>query len=185
MVWQCYESAVRAALRARDTERPDERSQDILVCVLLAVATAETFLNIFFRIVVEETGYTQHKDRLLKDLTPPFLGLEGKLKQWPKDIFGDPLDLESGIGKEFQKLKNKRNTLMHFTSSYDTLSLPDNITIKGLANTEVFDSLTVEDAFKAIDIIERFIKEILRLKGRSIEKLPSELHFWTGKVPEI
>ena len=185
MVWQCYQGAVRAALRARDAEQTDHRNQDIHVCLLLSVATVETFLNMFFRIVVEEPGYTQHKTRFLKDVSPPFLSLEGKLRKWPKDILGNPLDLESGIGKAFRALKDKRNALMHLTSSHDTLSLPGNVTITGLVNTEAFSNLAVEDAIKSIDTIERFIEEIFRLKGAPPEHIAGNLHFWTGKVPEI
>jgi hypothetical protein len=181
MVWEFYNGAVNAALRAEYCKDQDIQKQDTMVCIILSITTVETFLNSVFRIIVTEPGYTQHEKSLLEDLRS-LLSLDRKLKKWPKDILGNSLDLEVGIGKEFVELKKRRNDLMHFSSSHETFKLPDNVIIGGLANTQVFTDLTPMDAIKSISIIERFIQEIFRLKGVASEQIPQYLHFWTGKV---
>ena len=90
MVWQFFEALRRSVARAHNV---DQRflAQEVAVSVFLAVATVETFLNLFFRIVVEK-GENTHKEQLLRDLSFPYLSLEMKIKRWPKNILGKSIE---------------------------------------------------------------------------------------------
>ena len=181
IVWQFYEALRRSAVRARGA---DERhvQQEVAVSIFLAVTTVEVFLNVFFRLVVEEEGYREYKEQLLQDLLPPFLSLDKKIKQWPRQILGTQIDLDAGPGREFVDLKNLRNKLMHFTSTHETLKLPG-FRVEGLPNTAVFDSLTVTYSERAVGAVEGFLQAVFGAKGLSVGSVSKNLHFWTGKVP--
>jgi hypothetical protein len=154
---------------------------DVALCLMQAVAVVETFLNMFFRVAVEEPGFTQHKSRLLKDLKDR-RSLEYKLKAWPATILGKAVNFEEPAAKAFLTLKERRNGLMHFTSSHETVFVPG-ITIHGLADTTILDRLTRIDALDAVEAVEGMIYVLLRARGISEQNLPHVLHSWTGKVP--
>ena len=83
---------------------------------------------------------------------------------------------------EFDQLRERRNLLMHFTSSHQSVNLPG-IEIQGLADTSVYDNLTVGDARKALGIAEGMVQELLRLRGVQDQQMGDALHHWIGKVP--
>lgn len=179
MLWQLAAAMRRAASRANVIENEGEMKQEVLVCTLLAIAVVESFLNLFFRVLVEDEHFSQHKDRILKDLAPPFLGLERKIREWPEAIFGGPLEFESGLGKEFMELKSKRNALMHFQSSFSSFSVPG-IAFEGFANTDVFDSLIPPDAARAVQVAEGMVAEILRRRGLPEHLVGMNVRLWLG-----
>ncbi len=57
------------------------------------------------------------------------------------------------------------------------------MTIQGLADTTVYDSLEVADAEKALEVAEGMVAELFRLRGMPETQIPGALHQWTGKVP--
>lgn len=156
--------------------------EDVALCVILAVTIVEAFLNIFFRVVVSEPDFTKHEKCILDDLKKRKT-LAHKLETWPKKIFGKPLDFAAPTPKAFRALMERRNNLMHFTSSHTTIIPGPGIIIHGLADTSVFDTLTPSDAASALDLAEGMIRDLCRLRGIPEHQLPHELHMWTGKVP--
>ena len=80
-------------------------------------------------------------------------------------------------------MRQRRNALMHFASSHDTLQLQGGVTIHGLADTTVYESLGVTDADKALELAVGMVREILRLRGVSQDQIPNDLFFWTGTPP--
>jgi hypothetical protein len=180
MIWQFFDAARRSVLRSREAVGHGHLSQEVAVSIFLAVTTVETFLNVFFRIVVEEDGYRQHKEQLLRDLSHPFLSLDKKIKTWPERILGRPIDLNTGAGKAFMDLKDLRNGLMHFRSTHSTLDLPD-FSIEGLPDTSTFDELTSAHAESALATAEQFLTEVFLEKGLSMQEVSQTLHLWTGR----
>ena len=68
MVWKYFECLRRCVGRVRETSNQEEIHQEAALCVFMSVTVVEIFLNTLFRIVVEEEGYTQHREGILKDL---------------------------------------------------------------------------------------------------------------------
>lgn len=181
IVWQYFEALRRRVYVLGQTSDDTVLKQDAAICIMLAVTVVEAFLNVFFRVVVSEQGFMHHEQRLLKDFKSR-RSLDYKLKNWPPDILGSSLELTLPTPKAFMALKERRNALMHFTSSHETINVPG-ATIQGLADTTAFDSLTARDAADALAVAEGMVSEVFRLKGITEEQLPYALQLWTGKVP--
>ncbi len=181
MIWQYFE-ALRRLVGGLDHARDETvLKQDAVLCIMLAVTVVEAFLNTFFRVIVGEPDFAQHKPRVLADLDRR-RSLDHKLRNWPGDILGEPLDFTAPVPKAFLTLKERRNALMHFTSSHETVRLPG-IEIQGLADTSVLDTLALRDAVNALQVAEDMVCELIRLRGTPEDKLPHALHLWTGRVP--
>ena len=164
-----------------DIKEPDIRRQQVTLCIFQSVTAVETFLNIYFRVIVSEKEFNRHEKYLIKTISDRE-SLDFKLKNWTKKIFGCDLNLNSGIGKSFFTLKKLRNTLMHFISTHETLKVP-NLEIHGLVNISCYDKLKIEDAFNALEVAERFLCEIFRLRGIKEAEFNYMLQRWTGKLP--
>lgn len=181
MVWR-YFNALRRMVRALDSAADDdELKENVAVCIVLGVSTVETFLNVLFRVVVSEPGFTHRQPQILKDIEKR-KSLDYKLKSWPKMVFGQGIDFQAPPAKAFLVLKDRRNRLMHFTSSHQTLAMPG-IQIDGLADTSAFDTLSRIDAVMALELAEGMLCIVLRLCGVQEDQLPHALHSWTGKPP--
>jgi hypothetical protein len=148
---------------------------------MAAITLVEAFLNVFFRVKVGEPGFEQHESIVLSDLSNR-KSLDYKLKNWPRQILGKPLDLASPGVAAFMQLKECRNALMHFTSSHETVAI-ENIEIQGLADTTMYDGLVAADAVRAVFTAEGIIAELFRLAGFTEDRIPPGLHLWLGKVP--
>ncbi len=179
MIWE-YFKGLRRLVSNIHIHSQEEQKQEIALSIFLAITVVEAFLNIYFRIVVEEEPYKTHRKNLIDNLSDR-KSLDYKIKNWPKDILGKNLNIDTGVGKDFINLKEKRNKLMHFKSSYESIAIED-INILGLADTSVYDSLTVNDAIFALDTAEKILEEIFRCRGIEEEKIPGMMHLWTGKI---
>jgi hypothetical protein len=180
MVW-LYFSAIQRRVQAIQASGSDAAQEDIALCLILAVAVIETFLNLFFRVAVSEPAFAQHKVLIIRDLERR-ASLDHKLRRWPEAVFGRPLDLDDPIVRLFFALKEKRNRLMHFTSTHETFA-GDGFQIEGLADTSVLDDLAPTDAVMALQIAEDMMRVLLRYRGVSEAALPAALHMWTGQPP--
>lgn len=182
MVCNYFSALRRAVYRVlEESDSDNEKRQECAVCIFLAVTAVETFLNVFFRVVVEEEPFTAHKSQLLADIRKQF-SLARKLEKWPRDILGRSLSDIAGPGREFAALRDLRNKLMHFTSSHQTIEIPG-ATIHGLADTSSYDRLGNDDARRALRVAEDVLAEIFRLRGISVDQIPHALHLWTGRPP--
>lgn len=181
LIWEYFECLRRLVYRVENSQDKSERNQEIALCLFMSVTIVEAFLNIFFRVIVSRPAFVKYENLVLLYLNNR-RSLDYKLKHWPKNILGRELNLQSGIGKDFMDLKEKRNQLMHFTSSHQSFNIPG-ISIHGLADTSVFDNLKINDARFALDVAEGMLIELFRLRGVSEKSIPHELHYWTGKVP--
>ncbi len=187
MIWSCFRSLQRNVANL-DIEHDAETVKDIVASnIVLSVTAVETFTNMYFRVLVEEEKYQSFKAMILEESKPQngdrAKGLEQKLNSWPNKILNKNINFNKGIGKEFDEIRESRNNLTHFTSDYEPVTI-GNIVIKGVANTEVFDSLKKEDAEKALQVAKEFIEHILLLSGAKNKQIPHAIHQWAGLVPE-
>ena len=187
MIWSCFRSIYRN-IEALDSHASEEATKDIAAStIVLSVTAVETFINMYFRVLVEEEKYKSYKNMVVSESISKdgvrAKGLEYKLNKWPNQILGKNINFNTGIGKEFDELRNKRNNLTHFTSEYETLTV-GNIVIEGLANTEAFDSLDKAEAINSAIIAKEFIEHILFLSGLKKINIQHAIHQWTGIVPE-
>lgn len=182
MVCNFFWALRRAVDRANEESEDDNgKKQEVAVCIFLSVTAVETFLNVYFRVLVEEEPYARHKTLLLADLDKG-MPLASKLRKWPREILGKPISEDRGPGKAFADLRQLRNKLMHFTSSHQTLKVPGMV-IHGLADTSAYDGLSDADAKHALRAAEDLLSEIFRLRGIPEDRIPHSLHAWTGKPP--
>lgn len=185
MVWELFAALRRLCSRVQEAHSVQDTSalhQDAALCIILAVQCVEVFFNIYFRVLVSEPSYNHAADRIFIDLEKKQFGLDQKIKEWPKLVFGKSLSLDKGVGQKFVTLKNLRHTLMHFTSSHETFATPG-IAIHGMADISAYKSLSAESAIEALNIAEAFLCEVFKLRGISSENLPHVLHSWTGRPP--
>ena len=104
----------------------------------LSVLTVESFLNIYFRLLVEENKYKGYKKSLLKDIQDR-RSLDYKIRNWPKQLFGKPLDFTSGALKQFMAMKEMRNSIMHYEYTWESVTAGD-IEINGLTDISFYAS---------------------------------------------
>lgn len=184
MVWELFGGLRRLCIRVSNCqeENDSEIRQDAAIAVILAVQCVEVFLNVYFRVMVSEVEFSRHAKQIISDLENPRFGLDNKIKEWPKQVFGKKLNLGAGAGQRFTELKNLRNQLMHFTSSHQTVEVTG-VTIHGLADLSAYQSLSAKTALDALFTSEDFLCEVFSLRGISSSNLSHELHSWTGKVP--
>jgi hypothetical protein len=181
IVWDYFLSLRLLEENARKAPSPELSRQAAALAVVMAVTVVEVFLNLWFRVHVEERKVPSDREALLKDISAR-ISLDHKLKQWPKRYLSDVLNLTAGVGDEFMKLKGLRNSIVHFTSSHESIDL-GSVTIHGLADTTEYDALSAEKASWALQTAEDLVAELFRLAGISSEKIPHALHSWVGKVP--
>lgn len=184
MVWQYFETLRRLVRETRNAKDESHIRQSAALTVIMSVTVVEVFFNLWFRVRAEE-GNPADRDALVKDLSYPRpISLDKKLKTWPSRYLRKDLDLSSGPGADFLKLKELRNSIVHFSSSYSTLSLPG-LQIHGMADTTAYDELSFEKALEALKVAEALVKEIFTLAGLSAEQVPHALHAWSGLPPTI
>lgn len=180
LIRQYFECLRRHAQNLNSIEKDDEIRQDIALCIFMSITTVEAFLNVFFRILVEEKQFLQYKEIIMKEIRGK--ELHYKIEKWPEMFFGKAIVFASGIGKDFIELKKLRNKLVHFNPKYERVSF-SHIEINGLADTTIFDDLETKHAIHAVNVAEGILEEIFRLRGIKEDKIPHAMHLWTGKVP--
>lgn len=184
IVREYFESLRHLVTEVRSAESDAHRRQRAALVVIMSVTAVEVFLNIWFRVRLEERHSQQEIKAFVRELMPPRpLSLEGKIRHWPNRYLGKELDQEAGAGAEFKELKTLRNSIVHFTSTHSTFK-HSGIIIHGLADTSAYDSLSFESARHSLIVVEDFLTEIFHLAGASRENVPHMLHAWTGRVPQ-
>lgn len=180
VVWEYFEIVRLAALRARDVSPEILMRQEVATCIVMSVTAVEVFFNLYFRIVVEEEGSETEKKSLLNYLSTR-KGVEFKLKNWPLKILGKRIDPNSEAIINFERLRKFRNSIVHFTSSYETIEIPgSNITFRGMANTSEYFSLKPNDAKDALNTAIAVVSEVFLLRGVKPEDLQPTLLGWCG-----
>jgi hypothetical protein len=183
IVWDYFFSLRHLVQEAKEAKSQELERRSSALAVVMAATATEVFLNLWFRVHIEKKGSPKQRRSLLNDLSSR-KSLQYKLKQWPSQYLFARLDLKSGAGAEFNKLKSLRNSIVHFTSSHETIDFAPGITITGMANTSRYDSLCADDAIWALQTAENFVAEIFHLAGVTENEIPRLLHAWIAK-PQI
>jgi hypothetical protein len=183
VVWEYFDSLRRLVKNTQEAESDAHRRQSAALAVVMAVNVVEVFVNLWFRVRVEETGSQSQKDQLVQDLSfPRPASLERKLKNWPKAFLGKELDFQTGLAADFLAIKKLRNSIVHFSSTHETLTI-ENISIHGLADTSEYDNLSHKNAVEALYAAEGMLVEFFRLANVAEENIPQLLHGWAGRIP--
>lgn len=184
VVWEYFDSLRRLVVQARNPESDAHLRQTAALAVVMSVNVVEVFFNLWFRVRVEERRSPQERAEFVKDLSYPRpASLDRKLREWPKRYLGNELDLDSGAGSDFMKLKRLRNSIIHFASTHETFRV-DNVTIQGLADTSEYDALCYDHAAAALNTAEDMLAEVFALAGIDENNIPGLLHGWAGKIPQ-
>lgn len=80
MIWNYFEALRRLVTNLGHANDEAELKQNVAVSIMLSVTVVEAFLNIFFRVVVSEAGFTQHEQMVLDNLSER-KSLDYKLKK--------------------------------------------------------------------------------------------------------
>ena len=182
IIWHYFSALRRLVNGIEHTGDETAIRENVALCLMLAVTIVDAFLNVFFRVVISEPGFTANEKSILKDIKDR-RSIDYKLKNWPERVFRKAIDFKAPTPKAFLALKERRNQLMHFTSSHTNVNLPDGVELRGLADTSSFDTLTPTDASSALALAEEMLCELFLLRGIPERELPHALHSWTGKVP--
>jgi hypothetical protein len=187
IIWVYFRCLRDIVARVDAGREPEAVKDEIVLAIVMAVAAVEAFINLFFRVVVGESGYDTHRELVLADLDADgpdgARGLKYKLNHWPPKILGKSFAWQTGVAKEFDRLREHRNTLMHFRSSHETISPVPGLEITGLADTSVYDELQPAHAADALRIAEGMVAEVLRLRDIPPERIPGQVRQWTGRLP--
>lgn len=181
IVWEYFLSLRLLEENARKAASPELARQATALAVIMSVTVVEVFLNLWFRVRVEERDIPGERESLLKDLSAR-ISVDRKLRQWPKRYLTRAIDFERGAGSELMKLKQLRNSIVHFTSSHEGIDF-EGVAIHGLADTTSYDALNQSTANWALRTAESFIEELLSSAGYAATEIPHILHAWTGKAP--
>lgn len=183
IVWEYFAALRRLVAQSRSAGGEAEKRQYSALAVVMSVTVVEVFINLWFRVHAEQHHTSEAVSRLVSDLGHPRpWSLDKKLKNWPKRYLGSELDLSSGPGAEFMRIKDLRNSIVHFNSTHTTLK-HEGFEMQGLADTTDYDALSYEKARSALFAAEDLIAEVFVLAGVEREMVKHLLHSWTGRSP--
>lgn len=165
--------------QARGIEEVHQSKRLAAMATIQAVTAVDVFMNLWFRAFVEEQNDKDLHDALLRELKAK-PSLERRLATWPRRYLGEKLNLRQGPGGNFVRLKNIRNSIVHFQTTYETVRVPQLI-IHGLADTTEYDALNSSSAESALAIVEEFVAEIFRLAKFDAATSENALAAWIGK----
>lgn len=131
-----------------------------MMSVFMAVACIETFLNLYFRQLVEFPKYSNMKEEVLKQIK---YGLEQKLKELPRLFFGKNL-LESIAGINFHEYRNIRNGILHYKHTCEEL-VWTGFKITGLTDSTIIHNLDAKYIWESKRVVRELISEILIYSG--------------------
>ncbi|HZZ93015.1 MAG TPA: hypothetical protein VFE23_10655 [Usitatibacter sp.] len=181
VVWE-YFSVLRHLVAASKSAASESAARQFAAAsIVMAVTAAEVFMNIWFLVRIREKGSASELTSFTADLKAR-KGVAHKLKMWPALYLGKPLDMTTGVGLEFERLRETRNGIVHFTSSDESIELAPNIKIHGVADISEYDALKSTDADKALSAAEKLVAEIFRLAGLTPDEVKGNLHAWIAKL---
>ena len=181
IVWEYFLSLRLIEESARNAPSPELARQQAALAIIMCVTVVEVFLNMWFKVKVEEMASQECRKSFQKDIAER-VSIEHKLKKWPERYLMKSLNLDVGPGKKFSEIKQLRNSIIHFTSSHESLELTEDVMIHGLADTTNYDNLNASNATYALKTAEELILEIFNLANLDSKQVSSGIHAWTGNM---
>ncbi len=182
VTWTLCRILGRLAARATPDERRDLVEQDGLLAVFLGINAIEAFVNIFFRVVAEETEFAHAKEQILKELESRGFPLHKKIQKWPQLAFGKSIDEDDPRWANFISLRDRRNAFMHFKTTHDSIDLPGNVTVSGLADLSIFAELDEETPWKTLMCVRQIVEALGECRGVKTKDMPAFIHHWLGII---
>ena len=173
--------AWRLAEEAAVAESDELGREKSAAAIAMAVACVETYWNVLAKLWLVQNAQFVHREQVEADLKQR-KNLGRKLEEWPVLFFGCKADLGSGAGQRFKACLDRRNRLMHFNSETHDFE-HENVVIKGLLDTSVYESLKPADGIASIQSAEDFIEYLLRLQAIPAKQVRHAMHYWVGRVP--
>jgi hypothetical protein len=179
VVTEYFETLRWLTLLAQTARSSTETRRAAAMSVVYAVTALEVFLNLWFRVYAIECTPQEVQAEFEQSLGSK-VTLDQKLSKWPMLLLKKKMDLKVGPGGALMALKAKRNSIVHFESTNDTIHA-SNIIIHCLADTSEYDSLSAMSAVEAVATTEAFVLEIFRLAGFDDKTCEQAQAVWIGK----
>lgn len=176
MVWQ-YFGILHRIIHRLDSTNEREYRQDIALCILVAVTAVETFLNLYFQVLVSKPAHSSCEQYIRNSLAQR-RSLDFKMRRWPRRLFGKGIDLSSGVGKRFVDLKDLRNRLMHFSDLRKEVEIAGG-KLHNFTEITTYEQLTDADAWNAYHTSLQFVVEVLKLGSNDEAELARLTVQWT------
>lgn len=178
---RAYASAARQLARSAAVSPTQADVRELAVgAVTMAVASVETYLNVFAQLWLDQSPEWLHRTQIERDLRTK-KGLGRKIEEWPRLFFNQPLEFGSGPPQKFRALVGLRNRLMHFLPETQEFR-HQNISIRGLIDISDYESLTADSALAAVVTSEDFVDHLLQLQGIPDGQRKIALCNWLGLV---
>lgn len=179
VVWDYFHTVELAVSRCLEAVSERIARLEAATAVVMAVTAVEVFLNLYFRVVVEEEKFSAHKEYLIKCISGR-KPLDFKLKEWPRKILGAAVADEAAY-KEFWALKDLRNSIVHFSSTHESFRVPGtNLKLEGLADNSKYMNLKHTDAQAALDTARSMVQLIFLCRGVGQNQIGDLMHDWCG-----
>jgi hypothetical protein len=179
--WRLYGMLGRLAADADDLRDRELTEQDGLVSIVLGTTAIEAFANLYFRTLADEPEFTHARDTILTDLKRSSGATVEKLPRWAKLAFRRPIEESDARWAEYAWLRKQRNSLLHFKSSHEHISLPG-ITITGLASTEVFATIDAATPRRVMQCVRGVVELVSLARGLTAPGVARAVHIWLGAV---
>lgn len=144
-----------------------------LAARVIAAASGEAFLNAWATNKIN--GTISISDNIRKDIRKQLddkrFSIYKKMIDWPKLLCNATLPDKANSHtpfKEFIKLIEQRNELMHFKTTDETLTFGDGKKVSGMSNITVLANLSAQTARHDIEAAESLVREIIRIDQENI-----------------
>ncbi|WP_223524791.1 hypothetical protein [Pseudomonas sp. A-B-26] len=109
ITWHYYSSAFYESVLSSESNNPFQRYHHLRACTYFSVCCVEAFLNAMMREKLTQDGFGE--EAILKKLRK--VNLEEKIRSWPSDICGKPLEVPGCIIDTFKSFQAIRNEVTH------------------------------------------------------------------------
>ncbi|HRS51447.1 MAG TPA: hypothetical protein P5067_03345 [Candidatus Marinimicrobia bacterium] len=148
----------------------------------MTVTCVEVFLNMFFRILLEESRFEHLKEQTIKEMESTRFGLESKIRKWPERFFHKNF-INSKAGKEFIKYKKIRNGLIHYQATCkEIVPFPTPFNKYGVTDTSIFHNLEYDYVQNSKNVVKGVIEEMFKLSGHLNSHPYFTIDNWTGEI---
>lgn len=153
-----------------------------MMSLFMSVAAVEAFLNMFFRILVEEERFQHLKADLIEQIENRSFSLEKKIRKWPEKFFHKNF-YNSEAGKAFREIKDKRNELMHYFPTVAEIGgFPYPFNKYGMTDSTVFYRLPLELVRNVKVIVKNVMNELFEMAGYKGTHSYFVIENWTGEM---
>lgn len=146
VVWHCYSSAFHESVLCDEANNKFQRYHHLRACIYFSISCTEAFLNSIIRKKLSEDGVEE--ELVLKKLRKTTL--EQKIKNWPSEVCGRPVDMPDQIIDTFKAFQAVRNEVTHANNR----------------DHSIYADLDILKAYVIVDAVARFIVTVFSAMER-------------------